>query len=85
MADLSAAQIKAILALKLQRAGMRPSAADIRAKEVLLLQGDALMSVRCHPCAPLAQRASHLPSLASPPQLSNHCSLPARFSGRPCH
>ena len=43
--DLSKAQIKAVLALKLQRAGLRPSAADIKAREVLLMQEDSLLNV----------------------------------------
>jgi hypothetical protein len=58
MADLNAAQIKAILTLKLQRAGLRPSAADIKAKEIVTLQGDSLVAVSPHAgcCSPCLSR-----------------------------
>lgn len=44
--ELSAPQLKAILTLKLQKAGLRPSAAEIKSREVMLMQGDRLLRVR---------------------------------------
>ena len=46
MEQLSAPQLKAILTLKLQKAGLRPSAAEIKSREVMLMQGDRLLRVR---------------------------------------
>lgn len=46
MAELTAPQIKAILTLKLQKAGLRPSAAEIKSREVMMMRGSDLTSVR---------------------------------------
>ena len=68
----SLAEIKAVCVLLLQKQGLRPSAAEIKSREVITLHGAALLSVR----RPPTPQPPPPPSRARPSPLSPHSPHP---------